>query len=112
MNEAHGEYDDLRIVVMLRNIAKLEFLLMEHEAHRYTPSDYVWGLKSGRNFIGRDAATGVHRFTWQSSGSQFTIHHAIPASARRFRIVRQPPIVGEQAVLDSISFDESWIQTV
>jgi hypothetical protein len=111
VNEAYAEYDDLRIVVLVRNITKLEFLLMEFEAHRYNPADYTWELKSERNLVGRDAS-GVHRFTWQSSGSQFTILHEIPPSARLFRILRQPPVLSESALLQSIGFDESWIETV
>ena len=112
VNEAYGEYDHLRIAVMVRNVAKLEFLLMEHEAHLYNPANYRWELKNGRNLVGKDIETGFHAFTWQTSGSQFTIHHTIPRSARRFRIVRQPPVISEQQVLDTISFDESWIQTL
>lgn len=112
VNEAFGEYDDLRIVVLVRNVSELEFLLMEHEAHRYNTADYVWELRQGRNLIGRDVDSGTHRFTWQSSGSQFTIHHTIPRSARRFRIARKPPTIGEEQVLSSIGFDDSWIETV
>ena len=112
VNEAFGEYDDLRIVVMVRNVARLEFLLMEHEAHRYNPADFIWDLKNERNLVGKEVDSGAHRFTWQSSGSQFTIHHNIPQSARRFRIIRQLPMISENQVLESIGYQDSWIQTI
>lgn len=112
VNEAFGEYDDLRIVVLVRSVAKLEFVLMEHEAHRYNPADFEWELRNGRNLIGRDRDSGTLHFTSQSSGSQFTIHHKVPRSARRFRIIRQPSMISEGQVLDSIGYEDSWIEAL
>jgi hypothetical protein len=112
VNEAYAEYDDLRIFILLRNISKLEFLVMEHEAIRYQPRDYVWTLNTRGNLVGNHRDSGEHHFTWQPHGSQFTILHHIPASAQRFRILRHPAVHGEERILDAMGFDESWIETI
>lgn len=112
VNESLNEHDDLRIFVMIRNMATLEFSMFEFEATRFVPSHYRWELNRNRNFLGFDIQTGAHHFTWQPSGSQFTIHHTVPASAYRFRINRTPPVIEERHVLQLIRFDESWIEPV
>lgn len=112
VNEAYEKYRDLRVVLLVRNVSKREFLLTEHEAHRYQPTDYVWELNRQRNLVGKEVSTGKHVFTWQPHGSQFTVLHSIPGSARKFKIVREPVVIDEQKVLDSIGFDESWIESI
>lgn len=112
VNESLDEHDDLRIVVMIRNMTTLEFTLFEFEAVRFVSSQYAWTLNARRNLEGRDIQTGVHHFTWQPHGSQFTIFHTVPASAYRFRITRTPGVIEERHVLNLIGFDDSWIQAV
>ena len=110
-NEARKEYDDLRIILLVRSIERLEFKITEYEAIRYQPANYRWELNSNQNFVARDSQ-GHHNFTWQSHGSQFTIMHRIQPSARSFRITRTPPVTDEKTILDSIGFDDSWIELV
>lgn len=111
VNEALNAHDDLRIIVMVRNMSTLEFTLFEHEATRFIPTEYEWALNKEKNFEGIDAQK-EHRFTWQPHGSQFTIIHHVPKSAYRFRIKKHPGIVEEQHVLRLVGFDESWIEPV
>ena len=110
VNEALEEFDDLRIAVMIRNFPDRRFLIFEGEAHRYTPSDYRWQINAQNNLEGIELLTDRHAFTWQPSGSQFTIIRLVPASARAFSIPVEVPVVDPCEVLGQIGFKESWIK--
>ena len=112
VNEALNAHDDLRIFVMMRNMSTLQFNLFEFEATRYVPAHFQWQLNDRNNFQGHDVQTGAHFFTWQPHGSQFTILHHVPASAYRFRINRTPGVLTEQGVLETVGFEENWIEPV
>jgi hypothetical protein len=112
IDEAATQHDDLRIFVMIRNMATLEFTLFEFEAPRYVPSHYRWERNRKGNLEGYDVQTNAHAFTWQPHGSQFTIFHHVPASAYRFRINRTPGVIEEKHVLNLIGFNESWIEPI
>jgi hypothetical protein len=113
VNEAHAEFDDLRIFVIIRNLATLEFLVMEHEALRYDPQQFTWTFNSNGNLIGRDVDSNVEKFTWQPSGSQFTIRQSIPSSATKFRITHHPQLIHSEAeVLQLAGYRDSWIEAV
>ena len=103
------EVEDLRVVVLVRNMASREFTLFEEELHRFVPSDYLWAFNRNGNLEGRESSTGTHRFTWQPHGSQFTIIRDVPGSARKFSIGPNVPIVEESAVLREIKFERNWV---
>ena len=86
--------------------------MFEIEATRYVPANYEWRLNKNNNFEGYERRTGSHCFTWQSSGSQFTVFHHVPASAYRFRINRTPGLIEEHYVLQLVRFKDSWIEAV
>lgn len=112
LNESLNQHDDLRIFVMVRNMAMLEFTLIEYEAVRFVAANYYWEVNKKENFEFFDRQTKEHCFTWQAGGRQFTIIHHVPYSAYRFRINRHPPMIPEHQVLATIGFDESWITPV
>ena len=114
INQAMGEYDDLRIVVLVRNWQTREFLIFEEEAQRFAPDNYTWRVNNqpGRNLEGYEVSTGVHRFTWQRNGAQFTIIRDVPASARKFVIDRHVPLIEPNTVLSHIEYDPTWIEVV
>lgn len=112
VNQSLNQHDDLRVVVLVRNINTLEFTLFEYEAGRYVPGDYEWRLNKNNNFQGYDKGTNVHRFTWQPSGAQFTVIKSIPGSAYKFRITRHPGLVEPQHVLNLVGFKEDWVEKV
>ncbi|HML94370.1 MAG TPA: hypothetical protein PKC29_02950 [Thermodesulfobacteriota bacterium] len=112
VNQSLNEHDDLRIVVLMRNMDTLEFTLFEFEAGRYVPSNYTWQENRNNNFEGFDAKTGEHCFTWQPHGSQFTVFKSVPASAYRFRITKHPGLIEPQHVLRLIQFNDDWIERV
>jgi hypothetical protein len=109
VNEAMDEYDDLRIVVMIRNMETREFSIFEEEAQRFTPTAYEWSFNKRGNLEGHNKSTGAHEFTWQPHGSQFTVLRSIPASARRFKINPNIPMVQPDTILAAIKFKPEWI---
>lgn len=109
VNEALDEYDDLRIIVMIRNMQTREFRIFEEEAQRFTPTDYSWEFNAAGNLEGTNRTTREHTFTWQPHGSQFTILRRVPASARRFAINPNVPMVQADTVLAAIRFKPEWI---
>ena len=110
VNEAMGDHQDLRIAVMVRNVAAREFVLFEDEARRFVPRDYTWRFNKRNNLEGWDKAIGEHRFTWQPHGSQFTILRQIPESARRFSIGPNVALVDPDAILAHVRYRDDWIQ--
>ena len=112
VNDAFNEFDELRIVVMLRNMLTKDFCIFEEEARRYNPNDFEWRFNRPNNrgnLEGRDRLTGFHQFTWQPSGGQFTIRRPIPTSAKWFSINQNIPIVDPDSILAAIRFNSSWI---
>jgi hypothetical protein len=112
VNQSLNDHDDLRVVVLVRNMDSLEFALFEYEAGRYSPRDYVWKLNPHRNLEGYEISTGEHRFTWQPHGSQFTVIRRVPGSAYKFRIVRHPGLLEAQHVLNLVRFKDNWVERV
>ena len=113
VNEALDEFDDLRIVVMVRNMQTREFRIFEEEAQRFNYTDYSWKFnkpdKEG-NLEAHNKTTGEHAFTWQPHGSQFTVIRHVPASARRFAITPNVPMVQAETILAAIHFNPEWIK--
>jgi len=109
VNEALGEHEDLRVVVMVRNIAAREFVLFEDEAKRFTPGNYRWQVNERGNFEGYDIAANERCFTWQPHGAQFTIHRTVPASACKFRIRRNIPTIESERILQLAGYSDDWI---
>lgn len=103
------EVEDLRVVVLVRNMANREFTLFEEEPRRFAPDDYAWAFNKRGNLEGKESSSGVHRFTWQPHGSQFTVIRDVPGSARKFSIGPNVPIVEESAVLRAIKFAPDWV---
>lgn len=112
VNQSLNDHDDLRIVVLVRNMDALEFALFEYEAGRYSPNDYEWRLNRHNNLQGYEISTGEHHFTWQPHGAQFTVIRRVPGSAYKFRIVHHPGLLEAQHVLDLVEFKDSWVERV
>jgi hypothetical protein len=109
VNEALDHYNDLRIVALVRNMDTRQYRMFEEEAQRFTPTDFKWAFNAKGNLEGHNRTTGEHQFTWQPHGSQFTILRRVPASARRFSIDPNVPIVTPDTILASITFKPNWI---
>ncbi len=109
VNEALDEFDDLRILVCIRNFTTQKFLVFEEEASRFTHADYKWAFNKRGNLEGYDLAHDKHCFTWQPHGSQFTVIRTIPAHARKFSINHSVPLISKEHVLRLAKFQDDWI---
>lgn len=109
VNELRSQHSDMRLVVLLRNMSTLDFCMFEQPIAVFPHADYSWQLNKRRNLEGRDKVSGIHVFTWQPHGSQFTIIRSVPGSARRFTIRKHPQRIGFRQVLDGVGFEDSWI---
>ena len=112
VNEALGEYDDLRVAVFIRNMQSREFVIFEEAATRYASDDFTWQKNSRGNFEGYEKATGEHRFTWQSHGAQFTVIRTIPGCAIKFVIEHQPRLIEPQHILNLVRYNDDWIRII
>lgn len=112
VSQSLNQYDDLRVVVFVRNMGTLQFAIFEYEAGQYIAGDYEWKINKTGNLEGFDRSTGEHCFTWQFHGSQFTVLKHIPASVYKFRIKKNPGMIEEQHVLALVQFKEDWIERV
>ncbi len=110
VDEALDEYEDLRIIVLIRNIETREFTLFEEETQRFIPDNYEWSYTKKDNLRGLDKITKNQRFTWQFSGSQFTIFRDVPGSARKFSIGPDVPTIDPSIILNQIQFQEDWVK--
>ncbi|MBQ9493024.1 MAG: hypothetical protein IJR54_04730 [Oscillibacter sp.] len=108
VNIARERYEPLRTCVLLRNPLTMRFALFEKETLRYDVSDFEWRENKNGNFEGYHKSTEKHCFTWQPSGSQFTIICDVPSSAKRFQIKR-PPMLDFEETMRQIGFDKEWV---
>ena len=108
VNIALDKFDYLRTVILIRNINTLEFTLFEMETHKFIPANYKWSVNKRGNLEGFEISTGLHRFTWQPHGSQFTIKYTVPASAVRFQ-VKRPPVLDFEQTIKQIGFQDDWV---
>lgn len=111
INIAYDSYNPVRTSVLIRSNDLLSYCLFESENQRYRTTDYVWQENPNGNLIGINVETGDTCFTWQPHGSQFTIHEKVPKKAVKFRI-KQPPVLSQEKILETINFDESWVEIV
>lgn len=106
---AAGEHEDLRMIVLVRDMNRLRFSLFESEIGRFAVDDYAWRKNRNGNLEGCDKGSGEHAFTWQPHGSQLTILRRVPGSAVRFSI-RRPPMLDFDEVIRQVKFDENWVK--
>lgn len=111
VNIAHEEFNPVRTSILVRSNDLLSYVLFEEDTNRYRVSDYEWKTNPNGNLIGINKETKEQCFTWQPHGSQFTIHTKVPEDAVKFRIKR-PPTITKSNVLESIHFDDSWVNII
>lgn len=104
-------FSDLRTIILIRDEELLNFSVLELPTKRFSANDYYWEWNDKKNLEGYEKASDLHRFTWQPSGSQFTILPFVPIERLKIRIKR-PPMVSHEFVLNEIKFDPSWVEIV
>lgn len=104
-----AKYDHLRTVVLIKSDDLLELAAFETDTVRYDADRFEWSWNKNSNLVGMDRATGLKRFTWQPSGSQFTINEEVPPDRLALRL-KQPPPLDRDKLLETIQFDASWVE--
>ncbi len=112
VNESLAEYDDLRVLCFLRNFQTKEFVIFEETAMRFAVDDYAWTKNKKGNFEGHEKNSGIHKFTWQPHGGQFTMIRTIPGSAIKFSIKQKIPVIEIEQILEHVGFENDWIEIV
>ena len=99
-------YKFARTVVLVKGLDYNDYLIFEEETVRYEPELFTFVWNKNTNLEGF-SKQGEHRFTWQPSGSQFTIITTIPANRLHIR-VQAPKIIDKSQLLEALHFDNTW----
>lgn len=111
VEEVRKKFPKTRTVVLLKGKELGEFAVYEEMAEPFSVDDYYWQWNERNNLEGYEKGTDVHRFSWQPHGSQFTVVSDVPERRLKIR-VRKPPLVERTAVLESVQYDDSWVEIV
>lgn len=104
-------YKFVRTVVLVKSKDYKDYLVFEFDTVRYDPELYYFEWNKRGNLEGYDKATNRHKFTWQPSGSQFTIIEEIPEERLHISI-KSPDLLDKDTILKAINFDNSWYRIV
>jgi hypothetical protein len=104
-------YKFVRTVVLVKAKDFSEYLIFELDTVRYDAELYDFKWNKNNNLEGYSKKTEEHVFTWQPSGSQFTIIENIPDERVHIQ-VRRPEIVDKDTILRAVNFDESWYKVL
>lgn len=104
------KFKHLRTIVLIKSEDLLEVAAFEFETVAYNSKDYTWTWNKNNNLQGCDA-NGIHCFTWQPHGAQFTIVENLPKERLAIRIKKPEPLP-RKLVLDQVKFDKSWVQVL
>ncbi len=104
-------YRHVRTVVLIKSADLLELAAFEFETIMYPTDQFWWQWNERNNLEGFNKTKDQHIFTWQPHGSQFTIIEDVPKERLAIKIT-EPPQLDRDSILESINFDESWIQVL
>ncbi|MBR1604850.1 MAG: hypothetical protein IJ660_01940 [Alphaproteobacteria bacterium] len=101
----------VRTVVLVKSKDYRDFLIFEFDTVRYDPELYYFNWNSRGNLEGYEKKSNIHKFTWQPSGSQFTIIEDIPCNRLHIQI-KHPNVLDREAVLNALHFDDDWYEVL
>jgi len=111
VSSIRAKYQHLRTVVLVKSDDLLELAVFEIDTDIYPTNSYTWTWNKNKNLVGHHKQSQYHRFTWQPSGSQFTIVKDVPKKRLALRL-RQPESLNRDAVLKTLKFDDSWVEII
>ena len=88
-----------------------EYLIFELDTVRYDYELYYFKWNRNNNLEGYERGSDLHKFTWQPSGSQFTIIEEIPEDKTHIK-VKKPELIDKETLLKMVNFDSSWYTVV
>lgn len=101
----------VRTVVLVKSKDYKDYLIFEFDTIRYDPELYEFKWNKRGNLEGYEKESGLHKFTWQPGGSQFTIIEKIPQERLHISI-KQPDQMDKATILKAVGFDKSWYEIV
>ena len=104
-------YRHLRTIVLIKSDDLQELAVFETDTVLYPTGQFVWQWNDNENLEGLEAATKMHKFTWQPHGSQFTLVEDVPKDRLAIRI-KTPPKLSKEDVLTAVQFDPSWVEVL
>ena len=111
VSSVREKYKHLRTIVLLKSSDLLEVVVFEFDTIRYDNELFSWEWNKNNNLIGKEKRTGVHRFTWQPHGSQFTIIEDVPEKSLVITI-KKPESLDKEQILKALGFEKSWISVI
>ena len=109
VEEIRSRFPHMRTVVLIKSEDLLTLRIFEIDTKRYDAETYIWSWNKRGNLEGYK--DGIHCFTWQPHGSQFTIIEDIPDNVINFKL-KSPPRLDKSEVLRNVGFDKSWITLI
>lgn len=106
-----AKYNNLRTIVLIKSHSLLDLCIYEKDTFRYDPELFYWEWNANRNLVGYSKRDKEHLFTWQPSGSQFTIIDKVP-DQKLLLTIKAPPGLSKEATLDAIGFSPKWVSIV
>lgn len=111
VSAVRSKYKDLRTIVLVKSMDLLDLLVFEFETIRFEVDRFSWRWNKNGNLEGIHIDTGVHKFSWQPHGSQFTILEPVPERCLMLRITK-PKELSKDKVLETVGYDPSWVQVI
>lgn len=111
VKQVRERFRNVRTVILIKSENLLELAVFEIETVEHDPSCFDWKRNVRNNLEGARKEDGEHVFTWQPHGSQFTIVERVPKNRLAIKL-KAPPSLDKESVLDSIAFDESWVEVL
>ena len=110
--EVSSRFRDPRTVVLMKGEGLLTTSLFETELNLIEERAFGWSWNSRNNLQGFDG-NGVHKFTWQPHGSQFTMIQQVPEKVFGIELrVPEGRIIDLDKLADDQGFDSSWVKLV
>lgn len=109
VSSVRQRFAHVRTVVLVKGKELHDGCIFEFETLREEPEKYIWTWNKDKNLVGHDLE-GNHVFTWQPSGSQFTIKHRI--EDRHYFQLSVPEGIAplnSDDVLASMGYKDSWV---
>ncbi|GMV87705.1 MAG: hypothetical protein AMXMBFR81_06360 [Chthonomonas sp.] len=105
-------FKHVRTVVLLKGPDLAENAVFEVDTVRLEPELFTWSWNAHGNLVGYEH--NRLRATWQPHGSQFTLHEDVPTERAKFRLCPPGEVfdVSPSRMLDSLGFEESWIEVL
>lgn len=101
----------VRTVVLVKSLDFTDYIIFETDTLRYDPELYDFRWNKRGNLEGHRKSDGMHKFTWQPHGSQFTIIEEIPDDRLHLE-VDKPQKVDKDVILESIGYTKDWVRVV